>query len=67
MRGPTPRQIVFNWLMDEPEFATAESGWWGTYEDVERVDALLAALGLPQPPISRPSVQQTSPHPKEPA
>ena len=41
------RQVVFNWLMGEPDFATKADGWWGGYEDVEKIDALLAALGHP--------------------
>jgi hypothetical protein len=44
---PTRRQIVFNWLMDEPEFVTKKDGYWGDSLDVARVDALLAALGFP--------------------
>ena len=49
---PSPRQIVFNWLFDED--LTQVGGYWGGYEEVENVDRLLAALGLPQEPIKRP-------------
>lgn len=43
---PTPsrRQIVFNWLMGEDDFATRVDGYWGGTEEVAAVDALLAAL-----------------------
>jgi hypothetical protein len=44
MAKPTRRQIVFNWLMAEPDFATKPDGYWGGQEDVDRIDALLAAL-----------------------
>jgi len=44
MAKPTRRQIVFNWLMAEPDFATKSDGYWGGQEDVDRIDALLAAL-----------------------
>src|SRR5882724_494222 len=44
MGKPTRRQIVFNWLMAEPDFATKSDGYWGGQEDVDRIDALLAAL-----------------------
>jgi len=43
-RKPSKRQIVFNWMMDEPDFATKVDGYWGGTEEVRRVDALLAAL-----------------------
>jgi hypothetical protein len=41
---PTRRQIIFNWLMAEPDFATKIDGYWGTQKDVDRIDELLAAL-----------------------
>jgi hypothetical protein len=43
-KKPSRRQIVFNWLMDEPDFATKPDGHWSGSDDVARVDALLAAL-----------------------
>lgn len=43
-KKPTRRQIAFNWLMDDPDFATKLDGYWGGAEDVANVDAFLAAL-----------------------
>ena len=39
---PTRRQIVFNWLMRDS--TDKHDGWWGTAEEVELIDELLAAL-----------------------
>lgn len=44
VKRPSRRQIVFNWLMDEPDFATKPDGYWSGSDDVARIDALLAAL-----------------------
>lgn len=43
-KGPSRRQIVYNWMMGEPDFATKLDGWWGTSEELAKVDALLVAL-----------------------
>lgn len=45
-KKPSRRQIVLNWMMDEPDFASRPDGWWGTSEEIAIVDALLAALGF---------------------
>jgi len=39
---PTKRQIVFNWMMNDD--LTKTDGWWGNWDDLVRVDELLAAL-----------------------
>jgi hypothetical protein len=42
--SPSKRQIVFNWLMADPDFATKTDGYWGGQDDVDRIDALIVAL-----------------------
>jgi hypothetical protein len=60
--APSHRQIIFNWAMGEPDFATQKNGYWGDYDEVERVDALIEALGLPKPtPIVRPEKETVVP------
>lgn len=45
-KNPSRRQIVFNWVMCEPDFATKSDGYWGGSEEVARIDELLSALGF---------------------
>jgi len=40
---PTARQIVFNWTMGETDLSK-RGGWWGTQDEVDRIDELLTAL-----------------------
>ena len=42
--APSKRQIIFNWLMDEDDFATKKDGYCGGTEEVAHADALIAAL-----------------------
>src|SRR6202142_2561708 len=44
---PTRRQIVFNWMMGED--MSKVDGYWGTQDEVDRIDELLAALAAPSP------------------
>lgn len=58
-KPPTHRQIIFNWMMGDPDFASKSDGWWGAYQEVAYIDELIKALGLPVPePIVEPSAER---------
>lgn len=46
---PSRRQIIFNWMMGESDFATMKDGHWGGTEEVAHAEALLAALDAAAP------------------